>query len=411
MKKSLIIVGILIGLTLTSIYFVGKITETKTHELIAEYNQKGLALEVVSYDRHFFSADVVTKVSFEDDNIDKRSFKVFSKITHYPYKASSVNRLEIVDVKLNEKLNSYFSTDSWFNSKEEFMLWGTVKGELSIPAGRYEKNGELLTSEPITINYKFDINTNAGDLDFIWAGLRLQTASESIALQDLGLSLSFAQAAVNTENTNWEYDYKLAIGNLLQADIKQNKVTSIFEGVRLKGGSKSGEGLDKINTHNELSIDRYQFGSDASLAFLNNTLDVYIDGLYQPALNILNENAQINEQTQGALSALINHGFNLSLSNLHSETPWGNVDAEFNYSLKEGAILPDLMRNPYSLLDFGEGDINVSLPKVFLNLPGIGDLLVSFLNSGLIKVEDQTLKLNGNYKDGELVVNGSIIPL
>ena len=39
LQKLLISVGILIGLTLTSIYFVGKITETKTHELIAEYNQ------------------------------------------------------------------------------------------------------------------------------------------------------------------------------------------------------------------------------------------------------------------------------------------------------------------------------------------------------------------------------------
>ena len=411
MKKLLILFGFLVGFVLVSIFFVGKITETKTHELISEYKQEGLTLDVVSYDRHFFSADVVTKISFEGDNGDKRTFNVFSKITHYPYKASSVNRLEIIDTALNEKLNNYFSTDNWLYSKEEFMPWGTVKGELSVPAGRYDNNGEFLTSEPISVNYQFDINDKVGGGDLILAGLRVQTAHETIALQSLSLSLSFAQRVVNTKNASWEYEYNLAISNILQADIKQDKVTSAVEGVLLKGGSKLEEGLDKINTHNELSIDRYQFGHDASLEFLDNTLSVYINDLYQPAMNVLNENAQYNEQTQAAFSTLINHGFNLSISNLHSKTPWGNVDAQFNFTLEEGAKLSYLIENPYSLLDFGEGDINVSLPKVFLNIPGIGDTLGSFSNSGLIKVEDQTLILDGSYKGGELVVNGNLIPL
>ena len=409
MKKLVGLLLFLVIVLLTSTYYVGKITEQKTHELIAEYSSDDVQIEIVDYDRHFFSASVTTQVSFNDETLSGSGVQVRSEITHYPYKAVSINHLSFLDDTLNDKFNRYFSTDAWFVSKEEFTLWGNLKGTLLLPAGHYEGNDEVLSSESININYDIDFKQNKGTVNGDWNGIVIKTKSENLQLENLVISSTFSNDS--TLSKAWQYTYDMKIDKLTQRSAMSGEIASLFESVLLTGGSKSSDNQERVNTNNSLKIKRYQLGKDEELQFLNNEFVINMDDLYQPALDSINESAVFSEQTSNSLAELVRHGFNFSIPRLHSETPWGDIDGKFDFLLNEGAVLPDVLNNPYLLLDHGEGSLNLSLPQVFLNFPNIGDILAPLLQSGLLIIEDKKLILDGTYNSGELMINNEFIPL
>lgn len=409
MKKLVGLLLFLVSALLTSTYYVGTITEQKTHELIAEYSSDDVQIEIVHYDRHFFSASVTTQVSFNDETLSGSGVQVHSEITHYPYKAVSINHLSFLDDTLNDKFNRYFSTAAWFISKEEFTLWGNLKGTLLLPAGHYEGNDEVLSSEPININYNVDLKKNKGTVHANWNGIVIKTKSENLQLENLVISSAFSNDSTLSEA--WQYTYEMKIDKLTQRTAVSGEIASLFESVLLTGGSQNSDTQERVNTNNTLKIKRYQLGKDEKLQFLNNEFVINMNDLYQPALDSINERAVFSEQTSNSLAELVKHGFNFSIPRLHSETPWGNIDGKFNFILDKGAVLPDILNNPYLLLDHGEGSLNFSLPQVFLNFPNIGGILTSLLQSGLLIIEDEKLILDGTYNRGELIINNEFIPL
>lgn len=396
-------------ISLCAIYYVGKLTEEKTREIIATYSSSDVKVNLISYEKNFFTALVTTQLSFKEGPLSGSVVQVISEITHYPYKAESVNHLSFLDSDVNDKFNRYFSTDNWFISKEVFTLWGTLKGTLLLPAGHYENHGEVLSSQAINLNYEVNFKENRGALNLILPAISIKTKTENMRLEDLVISSTFLDSPA--VSGAWEYAYDLKIGKLAQRSVKSGKITALVDHVLLIGGSESSKTKIGINTHNTLKIKRYQLGESKKLAFLNNEFILNVNDLYQPALNEINKNGVFTQHPQSAIEELVQHGFSFSIAKLHSETPWGNIDGKFDYVLSEGAILSDLLVNPYVLLDHGEGDVNLSLPQVFLNFPNVGNILTSLLKSGLLIKSGKNLTLDGSYKNGELIINNELISL
>ena len=411
MKKRVSLFIFFLIIVLIAVYFVGKITEQKTREIIAKYSSDDMQISIVNYEKHFFSADVTTQLTFKNGPSSDITIQVISEITHYPYKAVSLNHLSFLDKQLNDNFTSYFSTDNWFISKEEFTLWGTLEGTLTLPAGHYEENGEIVSSEAINIHYDIDLKNNNGSMNLDWPAITVKTETENIQLEKLLFSSTFSNFDMSKMGSNWQSVYDLKIAKLTQTSPASKRLSSLYEDISLSGGSENNGKKERVNTTSALKIKRYQQGEDEKMQFLNNEFAIEIKDLYQPALINTSDNAIFSQQTESVVAALINHGFNFSIPKLHSQTPWGDIDGEFNMVLNEGGTLIELLNNPYLLLDYGEGELNLSVPKIFLNFPRFGGLLVSLLNSGFLVAEDEKLILDGTYKSGELIINNEFIPL
>ena len=409
MKKLIGLVLSFIIISLCSIYYIGKVTEEKTREIIAEYSSGDVQINIINYEKHFFTAEVTTQVSFKGGALSGHVVQVISEITHYPYKAESINHLSFLEGEINEKFNRYFSTESWFISKEEFTLWGTLKGTLLLPAGHYDDHGDVLSSGTINMNYEIDFTENKGRGKLTLPLIFIKAKTENLRLEDLVMSSTFLGSPAMSDV--WQYAYDMEIGKLVQSSVVSGKITSLLDHVLLTGGSENSDTKGAVNTHNTLKIEKYKLDNKEKLEFLNNELMINVNNLYLPALNDINKNTILSQHPQSAIEALINHGFNFSISKFHSETPWGNIDGKFHLLLNKGTIFSELVANPYVLLDHGEGGVNLSVPQVFLNFPNIGNILRSLLKSGLVIVEDKNLILDGSYKNGALIINKELIPL
>jgi len=108
---------------------------------------------------------------------------------------------------------------------------------------------------------------------------------------------------------------------------------------------------------------------------------------------------------------LVHHGAQLTLSQLTSQTPWGEVDGNLDLTLDKGASLTNIMINPYILFDHISGDASLVLPLGLLEEPEIAEPLKVGLASGLLVRGEQTINLQTSFQQGELKVNGKVIPL
>ncbi|MCK5818718.1 MAG: DUF945 family protein [Psychromonas sp.] len=401
-----LVVGALLGT-----YYVGQYTEKKIKEIVSTSNNYDMQIEILSYERHFFTANVITKVSFVDENSKIISFKIFTKIHHYPYKALLDHKLIFSDKAVTENFKKYFATENWFNFKEDVNFLGTLRGKLIIPLGSYNQKGEFLNSQPLTIKYQINLNDYAGTMHLIWGGGVLKTHNTKIKLQDFTISSSFSVANAALKGAANKYSYSLRIGKLSQRNSQKNPETSLFTNISLNGGSENDSEKSLINTHNELKIDRWQFGNDVKFEFVNTYLKVDIMKLYKPAIDILTTDTQNHQEVNMALSLLVKHGFIFSIPSFYSQTPWGSIDGHLDFTLSKGSVLSNVISNPYTLLDYSEWIAKLSLPKLMIELPGIRHYLYTFSKNGLLMLVGQKIIFEGRYQQGQLVVNGTEIGL
>ncbi|WP_413700654.1 DUF945 family protein [Psychromonas sp. KJ10-10] len=213
---------------------------------------------------------------------------------------------------------------------------------------------------------------------------------------------------MSTLTTQSDYDYQLKINAI---DVKETNRHSLVEGIKLIGHSQQGEKAETLDTLNDLTIDSYQVDNGEIQRFTNNHIKLALTGLYQPAFELINAGSNDAQIIQQALIELVGYGAQLSLSTLRSQTPWGEVDGQLDLVLDKGAPLVNIIMNPYVLFDYMSGDARLILPISLLEEPLVADPLQLGVMTGFLEVKEETLNLQTSFQQGELTVNGRIVPL
>jgi len=403
MKKLAIPLLIFAVIYLLMTFVVAELTEKELKKALVESEGPDLAINLLSYRRHFFTATAISKVHITLDQETTVILNITSHISHYPFQAVMKNEIEIADKALADRAESYFGSPNWLRSEEKINLFSQLTGQLSIASGKYEGESEVLSSGPIKINYQVDLKNKSAKFDFDWVGISSSYYGTDMQFNSLQLSSNLADLSQPSD-----YDYKLIVDNI---EIKQKDSHSLLEGLQLIGRSRQGKVEKTIDTSNELLLRSYQFNNGLQQIFTNNSIKLALIGLYQPAFESFNQGADDAQEFEDALVELVNNGVQLTLSQLNSDTPWGEVDGQFDFTLDKGASLVDIMINPYVLLDYIEGDLSLVLPATLLNEPLLAESLQMGLMTGFLLHNKQTLNLETSFQQGELIVNGRVIPL
>jgi len=402
MKKLLIGLFIVTLLLLSGIYFVGNRVENETKNLLAKSDQQGISSRLISYERHFLKATVVSEVTVMMEDMPL-VFQIDSSALHYPHKAVITNQIRLLDLDLSKKIETYFASENWISSTEEIDLLGQLTGQLTLLPGSYHNGAEHFTTKALQLDYQVDLHDYSGSVDLNWQGLQAHTSDGNLSVVSAKLRSNFSSAS-----THNEYDYFAQIAEIA---ITQEDAQSRLEGVELQGRSGHGKQGATIDTSNEWKVALYEINSGSKRVFTDNQIKLDIEGLSTPALNMLSATSEDPKQVEKALSALLVAGAKLTLSKLSSKTPWGEVTGYFSVTLQPGALLTEVVANPFALLDYVTGNAHLLLPVGLLEESQLSEDLQMGLVTGFLKREGQTLSFETQFEQGELTVNGKVIPL
>lgn len=403
MKKLFIALFVLIMGSLLMVYFVAEIAEKEIKSIFSASQSRDVSVKLISYQRNFFTATAISEVTILTDQASNLSFNINTDIVHYPYQAVLKNVMKITDKAMAKKAKSYFVKSQWISSIERINIFSQLSGQLTVAAGKYEGEKETLTSEPVVVDYQIDLKNQTADFKLNWAGLTGTTNGTLFNIDTLQLA-----SHVGELSTSSNYDYQLQINTI---EVQQNNSHSVLQGLVLNGSSQQGVLQQTIDTTNELIVHSYKINTGVTQAFTNNRLKFALTGLYQPAFELLNTGSDDTQEIENAFVELVNHGAQLTLSQLGSTTPWGEVDGSFDLVLDQGASLSDIMINPYILFDYMSGNARLVLPLSLLDEPALTEPLQMGLMTGFLEKNAQTLNLKSSFQQGELIVNGRVIPL
>ncbi|MCW8996815.1 MAG: YdgA family protein [Psychromonas sp.] len=402
MKKLSISLLVICAVLFSAVYFIGEMTENEIQKIFVQNKQQGFSGRLLSYHKQFFTATAVSEVSLMLKDEQPMVFTVKSVIRHYPYKAVINNEIRLLDTPLARTVQDYFGSENWITSKEEINLFAQLSGHLQLLPGRYRHAREQFATKALQMDYHIDLNNYSGNIDVNWEGLDTQSDDSNMHVESIKLRSDFSALSGADK-----YDYSADIGKVV---IRKNNTQSQLQGIALRGSSRPGKLADTVDSSHQWKVASYQM-DDAEQLFTDNQLNLVVKGLYSPALVLLNNAADDPQQVTKALTELLAHGAQLSLTKLRSETPWGKVHGVVDLSLQQGGRLSQIIANPFMLLDYISGRANFYLPDALLQQPEASELLSAALQGGLLKRREQTLCLEAQFEQGELTVNGRIIPL
>lgn len=440
MKISIVVIFSLLFILLNGMFFVGEMVQTELFKLIQQQSGQAIKVELINNEKSFFTAKVTLKVTIPIEDEKTLQFLIDTKIYHYPYKATAINHIVLLPSMLSKKAEDFFQTKAWLISSEEVNLLGTVSGQVQLVKGELNNGIEHLQSEPLTLSYLYYLGDDAGFFNLNWAGFKGEIDGEAFNVQNITVESRFSTANKSTVNNsivnnltnnnstisnlatnnstnnstsnsishntnliNYQYHTQIEHFSLLRS---QNNI--IMKGITLQGRSEISADKLTMDTNNDWKVEEYQHGQQI---FKDNQFYLSLLGLDVTALTSMKSNVKNLDVIQQPLSDLFKQGVNIKLQNIQSTTPWGQIDGQFDIELQRGAILNDMIVNPFDLIDYVNAELSLSLPVALLQQIDIGYLLQMGVTIGALKEEAEQLTLQSTLDRGELIVNGAVFPL
>lgn len=403
MRKLLISLFIISTLLLSAIGFVGEMAENNIRRLFSEAQRQGLAVQLLSYEKHFLSARVSSRMTLQLEQQRPIVLTLLSSIRHYPHQAQINNQISLLDAQLARQVQDYFGTENWLSSQQQISLLGRLSGQLQLLPGGYYQGAKQFATKALQLHYQLDLQDYAAKVNVHWQGFNALSKESYVSVDSLRFRSTFTPLA-----SAGEYDY---IAEVAEVIIQQSSSHTQLQGMAAQGSMRRGSRANTLDSDNDWQVALYQLDNDPQKAFTDNHLKLNLNGLSLPALSRLSAAGAETLRATKVLAELIAHGMQSVHSELRSTTPWGRVHGEWNISLQQGAELAEIAANPFMLLDYTSGKGNLLLPAALLQLPDLGELLQAALENGLLQKRQQALSLEVQLEQGELTLNGRVIPL
>ena len=401
MKKLITILFVLFLSYAVSTFVVGERIKTEFQHAIKQMNSEQMVTELIAYKKSFFTSTVQVKIMIPIEGQGALQFLIDSDINHYPYKAVVNHHIILLDPEMANTVASFFQTKEWFHSHQEIDLLGRVSGKIELALGSFTYLHESLNSKPLTFDYQYDLNEQAGDFNLEWGGFYGDLENLLVDAKALKVDAHFSLLK-GTHLIDYQYTSQLELFALTLAD---NDL--MFKGVWLQGQSTVGEDRLTVDGVNHLKIESYHSGNHE---FTDNNIRLSLSGLNLAALTVIKSDNGDPQVIDQALSELLRYGANINLQTLRSTTPWGEIDGQLKMDILPGSMLTEVIENPFVLIDYINGELNLSLPQKLSHQVDVGDFLQIGLMNGVFKQEDDQLTLQSSLDRGELTVNGEIIP-
>ena len=401
MKKFTITVFVLLFILLGATYTIGEILQKEIPKQLAKSNSLKIQTELINYQKSFLSAQMKLKVTLPIDGSEPLQVLVDSDINHYPYKATSINHITLVDSEPAKKIQTFFNKKEWITSNSEINLLGELITEVNLLNGSFESEAESIATQPLNIIYKYNLRDNVNEFNLDWLGFKGKIPEGEFSAKDIEASYQFSHQQ-NTSLLN--YQYRTLIKKF---ELENARKRLSLQGVSLAGKNQVSKDLLTLNTSNDWKVKEY---SDGVQIFTDNHINLHLSDLNLNALTLKRADGSEDVPKQ-ILSDLLNQGFNLNLQDFYSITPWGKVDGTLTMDIQPGMLLTQVVENPFLLIDYVNGNLDLSLPQKLSEQAEVGDFLKMGTMSGVLKPEGEQLTVKSTLDRGELKINDRIIPM
>jgi len=399
MKKLTLTIIFTALLLFAGTYFIGETLQKELPKQLARQHSQYIKTELISYQKSFLSAHAELKMTLPIEGKPPLEFLVNADISHYPYKATSVNHITLIDSATAQQVEAFFNHKDFITSQAEMNLLGHLTVDAQLIKGAFESSHEQLQTQPLNIVYEYDLISNESEFNVDWAGFEGSTPQGDFAANDLNLHYSFTPVK-NVPVINYQYHSDI---NSLHFTLP-NK-TLALQGLLLTGSNQVSDDHLTVNTKNDWQVQQYR---DGEQLFSDNHINLHLSNLNLQALTARSNDKKAPQQL---LSDLLLQGATVDLQKLYSQTPWGKVDGELKMDIQPGMVLNRVVENPFLLIDYVNGYLNLSLPQQLSTLPALAEPLKMGTLSGVLTPEGDQLTVQSTLDRGELTINNRVIPM
>jgi hypothetical protein len=427
MKKLLIIIALLSVIILVSPKFIGSVVETEYQLALNKLNDNpAITVKSTTFSRNWFSGKVVTEMTIllEHEDVEILNLVIEDSLLYGPliftndglklalsYSHSSIN---FTDLYIEEEIENFIKNKIHLSTLLTFSK--DIVTQVTIDEVSKQIDGNKILSSKAVGKFTLE-NENRLYGEFNWAGLSATTAEESFTIE--GVTLSVDQMLIDG---SYFQGNAISMGSLdflisaIKASDASATETLSLNNLLINASSSVKDDLMELKMNygvDKLEVEGQKL-ENANLVLTLNGLNIKVLQEVNVLLKKLSsENEQIFSPTNmkklsSLTSKLVANNPTLEIENLSVITPEGKIDSSMLVSIDQKQYDP---ANFMSIIGAINATAQGEAPIDFFVKLGFGPVVEQYINQGFIKQKDDTISVELNYAQGQLNINGNVIPL
>ncbi len=427
MKKLFIAILLAITVSLIAPKFIGGVVETEYRSVLDKIAENpAIAINSSTFTRSWFGGKATSDITIllHDDEIDDIKLVVEDNLSFGPviftdrgvkfalsYSQANINfKKLLLDEEIADFINDKVHVTGLLTFSKD------VVSTIVIDKISKEVDGNKIVSSPALGEFVLADNERIHG-EFNWDGLTATTSEENFAIGKTSFTLDQTLIAGNYYQGNAisTGDFNFAISSISANDATGNEVL-LLKKLIIGAMSSVDNDLMKvvINYRAQEMKSVGQHLKNANLEVIFNRIDINVMQEFNTLLASVSADGEkaLNENNMKKISPLVTKLLAndpiLEIKDLSVETPEGKIESTLSMTIDKQIFD---VNNLMSIMAAVKADANGNAPMPFFAKLGLAQMVDMYVEQGLLLKKEQELSFKASFAQGQLNVNGNVIPL
>lgn len=427
MKKLVIVIVLLITASLIAPKFIGGIVTTEYQSVLDKIAENpAITVNSSTFVHGWFGGKVTTDITvlLHNDDVDDIKIIVEDNLSFGPviftdsgikfalsYSQANINFKELL---FDEEVADFIKDKIHFTGLLTFSK--DVITTIAIDKITKEVDGNNIVSSSALGEFVLaDEHRIYGE--FSWDGLTATTKEESFSIEKVNFTLDQTLIAGDYYQGNAisTGDFNFTVSSVSANDAQDNEVL-LLKNLIVGAMSSVDNDLLKIaiNYSAQEMKSAGQHLNNANLELVFNRIDINVMQKINTLLASVSADgeAALNESSMEKISLLVTELLvndpMLEITDLSVETPEGKINSALSMTIDKQVFDAS---NLMSIMAAVKADANGNAPMPFFAKLGLAPMIDMYVEQGLLIKKEQNLSFKASFAQGQLNVNGNLIPL
>lgn len=427
MKKVFIAIIIIIVVVLTAPKFIGSVVQTEYKSAFDKLNENpAITINSTAFTQNWFNGKSVTEMTIilESQEIDDITIVIEENLSFGPviftdegvkfalnYSEADINFKDLI---IDEEVSAFINDKLHLSSLLTYSK--NVVTKIVIDEISKEVDGNNVVSAKAVGNFMVEDNKRFSG-DFNWAGLTATTKDESFTISEVKLSVDQTLIAGDFYQGNAisTGDFDFSIASINGQDAAGNAVMTI-DNLLVSGVSSVSNDLMKINMnyHADKLVSAGQQLENANITIVLDGFNINVMQEVNALMTAISGegDAMFNPENMAKISVLIEKLLAdnpvIEIKDFSVQTPEGKIESAMQVSVDKQLFDK---ANMMSIMAAVQANAHGKAPMPFFTKLGLAAMVDMYVEQGFIIQKEQELSFKVNFAQGQLQVNGNVIPL